>query len=333
MKGFAAGCRVVVLAMVAAVVLSGCLSAQAYREAYLFSDDYRQSFTQSHIARLQATEPWMTDAQMREHASATFVEVQQVLFKWERTGQLLEPTPIPLPSRPDAAVAAAEKSAPAAAAKAPAPEAVASVAAPVSAKAAAPVAAKAPAAESPVAVKAAAAPAPTPAAEPKAPPVPSGLAAGQFQLEGGNYRIRVSQEGRELVVTEPNRVTRYAFDGKSRYTYRHPDHDRTYYLAIVDPNRLRAGVVGSDRSDILRRIDTAPSVNPHQAIAEKYLALANSDKTNTQAWTFCAAVANERALKSAEQFQAFAREAAQRLQLIAVGKSNPCPDAIPAEVW
>lgn len=286
-------------------LLGGCYSPQAdmqaYMQDYLYSEAFRQTYIEGHIETFRAAEPWMTDVQLRDHAQASFIEAQRSLIDYNRTGRLVEPQPVPLPPGPAETV-------PVVAAPAP----------PVSATPAPPV----PAAQ---VVQQAPAPVPSPALQ--------GLTAGQFQIEGGSYRVQVSQEGQELVVHEPNRVTRYELDKDDLYTSYHPGYDRTYYIDVLDQNQLKIGFFGSGRSDILRRVDGASGANPHQAISEKYLALAGDDPANAQTWAYCAAVASERALKSPEQFEPFAREAAKQLQLIYVGKGNPCPDAIPSQLW
>ena len=69
-------------------------------------------------------------------------------------------------------------------------------------------------------------------------------------------------------------------------------------------------------------------------VAEKYQALTLSDKKDVQSWAFCSAAALKRSMATKAEADAYGREAAERLALISVDPSkNPCPDAIPAELW
>lgn len=181
---------------------------------------------------------------------------------------------------------------------------------------------------------------------------------GTYVLEGGSYSITVRQVGETLEVVEPNRTSIYRPQPDGSYHTFSEKLQQTYALRIIDDTTLEASKpgVGSPPTRLrrlgpvptIRRVPVSPSQvaqdappaagptggNAAGAIADRYLALAQSDRKNAQAWTFCSAAALKRSLATAEEADRYGREAAAALQSIATdAAASPCPDAIPPELW
>lgn len=188
------------------------------------------------------------------------------------------------------------------------------------------------------------------------------IAPGVYSIPDSGYSITVQQQGTDLLVDEAGKQRRYTGQGDGSYRYFNPNTGSTFELRFRDRGAITALKLGSGSTPtvLMRRggpapedvaapasgstaaapsqsagvAPGAPPPSPFLAVAEKYQALALSDKKDVQSWAFCSAAALKRSMATKADADAYGREAAERLASISVdpGK-NPCPDAIPADLW
>lgn len=183
---------------------------------------------------------------------------------------------------------------------------------------------------------------------------------GVYSMPDSGYSITVQPQGTNLLVNEAGKDRVYAGQGDGSYRYTSDITGSTYELRFRDRGSITALKLGSGGSPTLlvRQGGPAPEDRPAEAapaaapapvvaevappsrstemlkVAEKYQALTLSDKKDVQSWAFCSAAALKRSMATKAEADAYGREAAERLALISVDPSkNPCPDAIPAELW
>lgn len=188
---------------------------------------------------------------------------------------------------------------------------------------------------------------------------------GVYAMPDSGYSIAVQHQGANLLVNEAGKDRVYADQGDGSYRYTSPITGSTYELRFRDRGSITALKLGGDGAPTLlvrqggpapddRAVaaETAPApviapaaaaaaaaAPPTQSaemlkVAEKYQALTLSDKKDVQSWAFCSAAALKRSMATKAEADAYGREAAERLALISTDPAtNPCPDAIPAELW
>lgn len=302
------------------LLLSACATPPR-QESYA---EISSSYIKGHLEMLASYAPWMTEAERRAHAQAQANEVVKSLRLQFETGVETQPVIIPIPEAPANTVTQTVKTTPAPTPPTPAPQKVVQVAAPKTQPAATP--------KPPVAT------ATPPATQSKAASTPS--VAGTYVLENGNYSINVEQEGKNLVVVEPNKRSLYKNQGDGSYEFYNANTGSTFSLRFLDEYTLKADRVPSVGTPSILKRKPAPAVaraatenKNHNTIAAHYSELARTDTLNTQAWTTCAAVAFKRSQSEDQDFARYADQAVRGLKLILVNNQNPCPDAIPDVYW
>ena len=189
------------------------------------------------------------------------------------------------------------------------------------------------------------------------------IPAGTYSMPDSGYSIVVQPRGNDLLVNEAGTNRTYTGQGDGSYRYTSQITGSTYELRFRDRGSVTALKLGSGSAPTLLirnggwapeeaqppaatvasptpdRVPPAappgaPAPSPYLAVAERYQALALSDKKDVQSWAFCSAAALKRSMATKQDADAYAREAAERLASISVDPSrNPCPDAIPNELW
>jgi hypothetical protein len=186
------------------------------------------------------------------------------------------------------------------------------------------------------------------------------IASGIYAMPDSGYSIAVQPQGSDLKVNEAGKDRIYAGQGDGSYRYTSPVTGSTFELRFRDRGSITALKLGSGGSPTLlvrqggpapaeaaapaaspapapqqaEASPGAPPTSPYLAVAERYQALALSDKKDVQTWAFCSAAALKRSMATKDDADAYGREAAERLALISVNPDkNPCPDAIPPELW
>jgi hypothetical protein len=187
------------------------------------------------------------------------------------------------------------------------------------------------------------------------------IAPGIYSMPDSGYSIAVQPQGSDLSVNEAGKDRIYTGQGDGSYLYTSPITGSTFELRFRDPGSITALKRGSGSSPTLlvrqggpaseevaappaAALETpvrqaaaapaAPRASPYLAVAERYQALALNDKKDVQTWAFCSAAALKRSIATKEEADAYGREAAERLALISANPDkNPCPDAIPADLW
>ena len=182
--------------------------------------------------------------------------------------------------------------------------------------------------------------------------------AGTYAMPDSGYAIVVQPQGNDLLVNEAGTNRVYRGQGDGSYRYRSDITGSTYELRFRDRGSVTALKLGSGAAPtlLIRQGGWAPEepaaspndvpappvaataanppASPYLAIAERYQALALSDKKDVQSWAFCSAAALKRSMSTQAEADAYGREAAERLASISVDPTrNPCPDAIPDALW
>lgn len=165
---------------------------------------------------------------------------------------------------------------------------------------------------------------------------------GTYVMEGGTYSIDARRDGADLVVTEPNKVSRYQAHSDGVWHFYNSNVDIVYGLRVIDGRTLEAfrphqpGAAPSQ----LHRVGGAASVelkasnDETNAIAERYKQLAKEDPSNVQVWSACALAAHKRAVSPGPAADLYGMQMAQVLkEMMADGSPTPCDDAIPAALW
>lgn len=180
---------------------------------------------------------------------------------------------------------------------------------------------------------------------------------GVYAIPESGYAIVVTPQGNNLSVNEAGKDRLYTGQGDGSYRFYSEITGGTYDLRYRDRGSLIAKKLSnSGPGTLLMRqggpapeetaaapaeapvpaatAAASPPPSPYMAVAEKYQALTLSDKKDVQTWAFCSAAALKRSVSNKAEADAYGREAAERLASISVDPSrNPCPDAIPAELW
>lgn len=185
------------------------------------------------------------------------------------------------------------------------------------------------------------------------------IPAGTYSMPDSGYSIVVQPQRDDLLVDEAGKQRRYVKVSPSTYEYRSDVTDATYQLVYRDRGSVSAMKKGSGNAPTLlvRQGGAAPeetatatkpmltvdptiatpsntSANQYLKVAERYQALTLTDKKDVQTWAFCSAAALKRSMATKDEADAYGREAAERLSSISVDPArNPCPDAIPGELW
>lgn len=183
------------------------------------------------------------------------------------------------------------------------------------------------------------------------------IAPGTYAMADSGYSIIVTPQGNDLSVKEAGNDRTYVNRGGGTYEYRSEITGATYQLLYRDRGSVEARKKNSGAAPtlLLRQGGAAPEeavataaplpatppasptqapASPYLAVAERYQALALSDPKDVQTWAFCSAAALKRSMATREEAEGYVRDAATRLASISVDpKRNPCPDAIPDDLW
>lgn len=201
------------------------------------------------------------------------------------------------------------------------------------------------------------------------PALAQSIPSGTYSMPDSGYSIVVEPQGSDLLVNEAGKDRTYVNRGGGTYEYRSDITGATYQLVYRDRGSVAAIKKGSGGAPTLlfRQGGAAPEeakdtgefknfqhfaktmasnapappiasaqapASPYLAVAERYQSLAISDPKDVQSWTFCSAAALKRSMAVKEEADSYGREAAQRLASISVDPArNPCPDAIPNDLW
>jgi len=186
------------------------------------------------------------------------------------------------------------------------------------------------------------------------PALAQSIPAGTYAMPDSGYSIVVEPQGSDLLVNEAGKDRTYLNRGGGTYEYRSDTTGATYQLIYRDRGSVAALKKGSGGAPtlLIRQGGAAPEeavaatapaapaapasppASPYLAVAERYQSLALSDPKDVQSWTFCSAAALKRSMAVKEEADSYGREAAQRLASISVDPArNPCPDAIPNDLW
>ncbi len=179
-------------------------------------------------------------------------------------------------------------------------------------------------------------------------------------MPDSGYSISITPQGEDLSVNEAGKDRLYVKTGPDSYQYRSDITGSIYELRYRDRGSVSALKLGSSGAPTLlfrqggpapeepkpgpgapvaerpapAPAPRAPPASPYLAVAEKYQALALTDKKDVQSWAFCSAAALKRSMATKDEADAYGREAAERLASISVDPDkNPCPDAIPVDLW
>ena len=176
------------------------------------------------------------------------------------------------------------------------------------------------------------------------------MAPGTYAMPESGYSIVIRPQGDDLLVNEAGKDRTYTRTGPGIYAYTSQITGATYELRYRDRGSVTAMKLGSgntptllvrqggalpeDASPPVAPVAPAAPASPFLAVAEKYQALALTDKKDVQSWAFCSAAALKRSMATKDEADAYGREAAGRLASISVDPArNPCPDAIPETLW
>lgn len=187
------------------------------------------------------------------------------------------------------------------------------------------------------------------------PALAQSIPSGTYAMPDSGYSIVVEPQGSDLLVNEAGKDRTYVNRGGGTYEYRSDITGATYQLVYRDRGSVAAIKKGSGSAPTLlfRQGGAAPEeavapaapaapasppaqapASPYLAVAERYQSLALSDPKDAQSWTFCSAAALKRSMAVKAEADSYGREAAQRLASISVDPArNPCPDAIPNDLW
>lgn len=175
------------------------------------------------------------------------------------------------------------------------------------------------------------------------------IAQAQIQLKPGYYKsqdgyitITIEHEGDIIRMKEPTRTNEYKRTAGN--TYQHTeDKYANYGLIVTDGEHMDATKDGKANhtwtwtgkaptaEDFVKADDDEEDGCP---LAEKYMALAEKDKTDTQVYTFCGAAALMKCNMNSDGFAAYVGQAITSLKSIMVNPSvNPCTDVFTAVQW
>lgn len=165
---------------------------------------------------------------------------------------------------------------------------------------------------------------------------------GIYAMQDGSYSIDVRRDGADLVVTEPNKVSRYRVHSDGVWHFHNPNVDIVYGLRVIDGRMLEAfkpHQPGAAPTPLYRvggaAVVELKAVNTDtNAIAERYKRKATEDPDNVQVWSACTLAAYKRAVSPGPVADLYGMQMAQMLkELMTDGSATPCDDAIPAALW
>jgi len=165
------------------------------------------------------------------------------------------------------------------------------------------------------------------------------ITPGTYMLQGGSYMIEVRANGDGILVVEPNKESPYTRFDDDEFHFWNDNTQTNYGLRYVDERTIEAFKPGNDYSAPSRLVlvggSGADAVVENddsadwEARAMEYMAMAETDTANTQAWVACGAVAMKRSISTVADADAYAAEMASMLQLMMdPGAGSPCPDVI-----
>ena len=181
----------------------------------------------------------------------------------------------------------------------------------------------------------------------------SAATGGTYVLHGTAYRVAVeiADDGQSLTVVEPNKQSLYSrVPGSSpaAYEFTNPTNGIRYGMRLVGEGEIEAYKPDVPDAAPTRLVLQTPAGAPaddedaaalgdadgFDALAERYMARAQSDPDNAQLWTMCGAAALGRSMGSGIEVRRNLENAASLLKLILTDATgSPCADAIPEDVW
>ncbi len=172
----------------------------------------------------------------------------------------------------------------------------------------------------------------------------SAFVPGVYVMDGGSYSLDVALDGRDLVVTEPNKVSRYTPHSDGSWHFYNANTDTVYGMRVIDGSAIEAFKPHQpgNTPTRLNRVSGGPATvaqvrtvnSDMNEIAARYKQKSVEDPDNTQVWVACSLAAHKRAMSPGAEADFYGAQMAQMLKQIMVDSSaTPCSDAIPAAVW
>lgn len=167
----------------------------------------------------------------------------------------------------------------------------------------------------------------------------AGGTSGRY-MTNDSYFLDVTFFGTGVTTVEPNKTTTFRKQNATEYLYTDPNK-KIFGIRVIDGKTLQAFRVDIKQPPTKLTLmpayhesdDAAPTGDEKfNAIAQKYLALAQSDPDDAQAWSACGAVAMQRSLLSVEDADVYAVQAARMLRMMDAAQS-PCAEVISAKNW
>ncbi len=165
---------------------------------------------------------------------------------------------------------------------------------------------------------------------------------GTYAMQDGSYSLEARRDGADLVVTEPNKVSRYRPHSDGVWHFYNPNVDILYGMRVVDgrtleafkPNQLSVAPTSLYRVGGAAAVEIKTVNANTNAVANRYKQKANDDPDNVQVWSACALAAHKRATSPGPVADLYGMQMAQVLkEMMTDPSATPCSDAIPAELW
>lgn len=159
---------------------------------------------------------------------------------------------------------------------------------------------------------------------------------GTYVLEDGSYTVNVEFGNGTLTTIEPNRRATYTEVSPGVYDYVNTNYNnRRYRMTVINERTLEASKPDMDSAPTRLVLAKAPDHSkpvPNNAewnnIAQKYMALTNSDPDNVQSWTACANTAMARSHLTQAAADSMARDNISILKDTFGMTTSPCPDVL-----
>jgi len=164
------------------------------------------------------------------------------------------------------------------------------------------------------------------------------LTNGNYTSADGYYTVKITHNGNEITLTEPNKVNEYQSSGGNVYYHTEPKY-ADYYLKVTGTQQYYTGKNGGTeylftfsgsnklQDDLAEGMDNCP-------LYDKYESLASEDEVNVQTWSFCGAAALVQCTYDEEGAKEYIKGIITTLRLILTDPDIcPCTDVISQAVW
>jgi len=162
--------------------------------------------------------------------------------------------------------------------------------------------------------------------------------SGTYILQGGSYTFQAEFTEDALTVIEPNKRSIYTLVKPNVYEFINTNNRNIrYWLKVIDAKTLEASKPDSDgEPSYMKLVEVKIPNEPQnlnknwQIVADKYMALTNTDPDNVQSWSLCAQTAMSYALQSEQAGKDMAQQNKEFLKVLLDDPStSPCPEVIP----